>query len=156
MNIRSFRLGLAAAGLFLAAGTVAAGELPKMTVYKDPYCGCCTAWAERMREAGFDVNVVIRGDMLSVKSELGVSDDLASCHTATVGKYVLEGHVPPAEVVRLLEEKPAAIGLAVPGMPMGSPGMGVPGMGADDYEVVLFSASNNSPYASYSGEKRTD
>jgi len=156
MKIRSLCLGLAVVGVAFVAGSALAEELPKMTVYKDPYCGCCTAWADRMRDEGYNVEVVVRGDMLSVKSELGVADDLASCHTATVGKYVLEGHVPPAEVARLLEEKPAALGLAVPGMPMGSPGMSVPGMGADDYEVVLFSAGSSSPYASYRGEERAD
>nr|WP_245615621.1 DUF411 domain-containing protein [Afifella pfennigii] len=127
-----------------------------MTVYKDPYCGCCTAWADIARDAGYDVKVVERQDMMSVKAQLGVPEPLASCHTVTVGGYVLEGHVPLPMVARLLEEKPAALGLAVPGMPVGSAGMEVPGETPDKYEVVLFGASGASPYASYWGLERTD
>ncbi len=107
-----------------------------VTVYKSPSCGCCGNWVEYMREAGFTVAVVDQDDLTDVKKRLGVSGDLQSCHTATVGGYVLEGHVPVEDVKRLLAERPEVVGLAVPGMPMGSPGM--EGMRKDPYDVVSF------------------
>ncbi len=124
--------------------------LPRVVVTKDPTCGCCTAWAEHLREAGFPVEVVETAEINRVKTRLGVPAALASCHTAEVGGYVLEGHVPAAEVKRLLAERPQAQGLAVPGMPMGSPGMEMDGM-ADAYEVVLFGPAGTKTFARYNG-----
>jgi hypothetical protein len=94
-----------------------------MTVYKSALCGCCTAWVEHARSNGFTVRTVDTEDLNSVKRELGVPARLASCHTVVVGAYVLEGHVPAMDVKRLLAERPDVRGLAVPGMPIGSPGM---------------------------------
>lgn len=118
------------------------------TVYKSPWCGCCTAWIDHMREAGFDLRITDMEDMAPVKARLGVAPGLESCHTAVIGGYVIEGHVPAADVVRLLTEKPEATGLAVPGMPMGSPGMEAQGA-RDAYDVILFSPGRHEIFASY-------
>lgn len=128
----------------LAAGAVIGGAVMfggfasanTIVVYKDPNCGCCGAWAEHLKRRGFDVAVRERTDMDSFKAENGVPKALESCHTAIVAGYVIEGHVPAADIRRLLEEKPAARGLAVPGMPSGSPGM--ENGSRDPYQVVLF------------------
>lgn len=109
-----------------------------ITVYKTPTCGCCASWVDHLRANGFAVTVVDRDDLTDIKSRFGVRDDLASCHTAVVGDYVVEGHVPAADVRRLLAERPAAVGIAVPGMPVGAPGMEMPGTPADRYDVVSF------------------
>lgn len=111
-------------------------EAREVTVYKSPTCGCCTLWAEHLSEAGFEVRVEDRVEMIPVKQELGVPLELGSCHTAVVGGYVLEGHVPAEDVARLLSERPDVVGLAVPGMPMGSPGM--EGPRRDAYSVIAF------------------
>nr|WP_244645122.1 DUF411 domain-containing protein [Salinarimonas ramus] len=109
-----------------------------MIVHKDPFCGCCTAWAEHMEAAGFRVEVRETSLMDEVKARLGVPRDLASCHTAEIDGYVIEGHVPAAAVEELLAQRPDVAGLSVPGMPIGSPGMEVPGVAAERYEVVGF------------------
>ena len=105
-----------------------------MTVYKSPTCGCCGKWVEHLRQAGLQVEVRETGNLDAVKQRLGVSRKLGSCHTATVGGYIIEGHVPAAQVQRLLREKPPVAGIAVPGMPVGSPGM--EGPGGKPYQVV--------------------
>ena len=127
-----------------------ADSLPPVTVSKDPTCGCCNGWVEHLRDAGFRVNVMDTPQINLVKKHYGVPDDLASCHTAEVAGYVVEGHVPVAEVKRLLAERPQAKGLAVAGMPMGSPGMEMNGM-ADPYEVILFGPSGRRTFARYKG-----
>jgi hypothetical protein len=142
---------LAGAGALVAAGSARAQALPRVVVTKDPTCGCCTAWAEHLRGAGFPVEVVETAEINRVKTRLGVPSALASCHTAEVGGYVIEGHVPAAEIRRLLAERPAARGLAVPGMPMGSPGMEMEGMEPDTFEVVLFGPSGRRTFARYRG-----
>lgn len=108
-----------------------------MTVYHDPQCGCCGKWVEHMQANGFEVETIPTDDMNRVKRELGVSRDLPSCHTARVGDYVIEGHVPAEDVLRLLAEKTDAAGLSVPGMPLGSPGMEA-GERRMAYDVMLF------------------
>ena len=109
-----------------------------ITVYKDPSCGCCTKWVDHLRANGFAPDVHDRSDMDALKDSLGVPAKLRSCHTAVVEKYVVEGHVPAADVKRLLASKPAkTVGVAVPGMPAGSPGMEM-GTRVDRYEVVAF------------------
>lgn len=113
--------------------------LPAMTVYKDAECGCCKEWVKHVQKAGFVVTAYDMPDMNAVKTRFGVPGALQSCHTAVVGAYVLEGHVPADLVARLVREKPAALGLAVPGMPQGSPGM--EGPDKDKYDVVLFERS---------------
>jgi hypothetical protein len=112
-----------------------------MTVYRDPSCGCCEAWAKQAQSHGFSVLVVDRPDMPAIKRKHGVPEDLASCHTAMVAGYAIEGHVPFADVRRLLAEEPSGIrGLAVPGMPRGSPGMEVPDGAKDPFQVMAFDA----------------
>lgn len=118
-----------------AAGD-AGGDLPPVNVVKSPTCGCCTAWVRHLRESGFRVRTTDADDLTGTKRELGVPRDLWSCHTATVDGYVVEGHVPASDLRRLLEERPAVEGLAVPGMPVGSPGM--EGDSPEAYEVVAF------------------
>ncbi|MFN2397775.1 MAG: DUF411 domain-containing protein [Gemmatimonadaceae bacterium] len=120
----------------LSAPAVASGDTFAMTVYKSPTCGCCTKWVEHLGKNGFRVTAIDREDMESIKKQHGVGDIVASCHTAIVEGYVVEGHVPAADVYRLLRERPAIAGLAVPGMPMGSPGM--EGSRTDKYDVIAF------------------
>jgi len=113
----------------------------EITVYKSPTCGCCKKWVSHLRDNGF---TVVAHDVQSVvpyKIKNGVTQELASCHTATVNGYTIEGHVPASDIKRLLKEKPKITGLAVPGMPMGSPGM--EGNRKDAYNVVSFDADGN-------------
>ena len=118
----------------------AASKPTSITVYKDPSCGCCTKWVEHLRANGFAPEVHDRSDMDSLKDSLGVPAALRSCHTGVVGKYVVEGHVPAADVKHLLATKPAkTVGVAVPGMPVGSPGMEMGGR-VDRYDVIAFAA----------------
>lgn len=114
----------------------AAPTLPPVEVFKSPTCGCCGAWAEHLSAAGFPFKVTAVTDTTAARQRLGMPDRYGSCHTATVGGYVIEGHVPVAEIRRLLATKPAALGLAVPGMPPSAPGMDVPGRN-DAYQVLL-------------------
>lgn len=106
-------------------------------VMKTPWCGCCTLWVEHLRAAGFEVRVTETEDLTPAARRLGVPDDLRSCHTATIEGYAIEGHVPAADIRRLLAERPAAAGLAVPGMPAGSPGM-EQGNRRQPYATILF------------------
>jgi hypothetical protein len=122
-----------------------------MTVNKDPNCGCCSGWVEHVRSAGFDTAVNELNDLAPLKSRLSIPAALASCHTAQVDGYVIEGHVPASAIRRLLSERPQAIGLAVPGMPVGSPGMEVPDSPAETYDVVLFGPAGQRVYARYKG-----
>ena len=108
----------------------------EVVVYKSPTCGCCSKWVDHLREEGFHVTTHNRTDMNTIKAENGITKKLASCHTSLVEGYVIEGHVPARDIKRLLEEKPAVAGLAVPGMPMGSPGM--EGAYEDPYVVISF------------------
>ncbi len=101
----------------------AAAHAATLTVYKSPNCGCCAKWVEHVERHGFTVKTIPTEDMIAVKAKLGVPDTLMSCHTTTVGGYVIEGHVPAADIKRLLAKKPRARGIAVAGMPMGAPGM---------------------------------
>ncbi|HET7816193.1 MAG TPA: DUF411 domain-containing protein [Sphingomicrobium sp.] len=120
----------------------AAPRLAAMTVYRDPSCGCCEAWAEIARNAGHPVTVIDHPDMATIKRRHGVPEELASCHTTIVDGYAVEGHVPLAAVARLLEERPAGTsGIAVPGMPRGSPGMEMPDGSSDSFQVIAFDAS---------------
>lgn len=95
----------------------------EMVVYHDPNCGCCGKWIEHMEQHGFTVESVKETDMNAIKRKLGVPANLPSCHTATIGDYIVEGHVPAGDVQRMMEEKPDVAGISVPGMPLGSPGM---------------------------------
>lgn len=125
------------------------GGIP-IRVYRDAGCGCCKAWVQKLRAAGFAATAEDRADLQELKKQLGVPDDLGSCHTAIVDHYVIEGHVPPADIKRLLVEKPAAHGLSVPGMPVGSPGMEVEGHAAEPCIVWLFQdGGTRTPFAQY-------
>ncbi len=154
MNILLSRraiLALAAGAAVAAPRPLRAETLPLVTVSKDPNCGCCQKWADHLAAAGFPVKVIDTDAMDAIKHRLGVPEELVSCHTAQVGGYVIEGHVPAAAVLRLLQEKPKAAGLAVPGMPAGSPGMegGIP----EIYDVVLFGPDGRSIFGRFR-EKR--
>ncbi|MAA64862.1 MAG: metal-binding protein [Alteromonadaceae bacterium] len=133
---------LAAASTFAAAGEA-------ITVYKSPSCGCCTEWVSHLKDNGFDVTVNETDNINAIKMEAGLTRELASCHTAFAGDYVIEGHVPASDIHKLLAEAPKAKGLAVPGMPMGSPGMEM-GDRQDAYTVVLFNEQGQTqPFAQY-------
>lgn len=110
---------------------------PVLEVHRSPSCGCCGAWISHMREAGFETRVVATDDPGVIRRAGGLPDTLAACHTALIGGYVIEGHVPAADVRRLLAERPAAAGLAVPAMPMGSPGMETPDGRVEPYDTLL-------------------
>ena len=124
---------------------------PKVEVWKDPDCGCCKDWVSHLEANGFQVSVHDSGNA-QARTRLGVPDKLGSCHTAQVGGYALEGHVPARDIWRLLKERPKAVGLAVPGMPVGSPGMDGPEYKGrkDPYDVLLIQANGSSQvYQSY-------
>ncbi len=112
--------------------------MPEVVMYKAPNCDCCTGWADHLRKEGFTVVVHKRDDMDAIKTRFGVSQKLASCHTAIVDGYVIEGHVPAADVERLLKERPDIAGLTAPGMPMKSPGMQKAGQEPQGYDVLAF------------------
>lgn len=123
-----------------ARGAVAGPPTP-ILVHKDASCRCCATWVGHLRANGFRPTVRDEPDMATVKKELGVPVALQSCHTAVVGGYVVEGHVPAADVRRLLATHPKIVGLAVPGMVTGSPGMEIPGQAAERYDVLAFDAA---------------
>jgi hypothetical protein len=149
MNRRNFFMGVAAVAAVSSLPAVAAPSATEVQVFKSPTCGCCSSWVEHMRAAGFTVKVTEVDDTTAARKRLGLPDRYGSCHTATIGGYVLEGHVPAPEVKRLLAAKPKAIGLAVPGMPPSAPGMDVPGR-KDPYQVLLIDASGQSTvFANY-------
>ena len=129
----------AAVAEFVPATAAASGLDDSVVVYKSPTCGCCTAWVDHMRENGFRLVVRDTADVTPIKVAHGVAEGLASCHTALVDGYVLEGHVPATDVQRLLRERPTVAGLAVPGMPAGSRGM--EGPIKQPYDVVMFDRS---------------
>lgn len=135
-----------------AASPVA--PLPLVVVHKSPTCGCCTAWVAHMRKAGFPVDVRETPDVTPVKRRVGVPAGKDSCHTAIVGGYFVEGHVPALDVKRLLADKPDAKGLAVPGMPLGSPGMEVPGGQTQPYAVELVKRDGSTEVFSRHGANR--
>ena len=110
---------------------------PELIVYKTPYCGCCEGWVTHMRRAGYPTQVVELEDLAPIRERHGVPFPLSSCHTAVVDGYVVEGHVPPADVERLLRERPKALGIIVPGMPLGSPGMESPKGEREAYDTLL-------------------
>jgi len=137
---------LMGAGGWLLRG--AGAPAPAVTVYKTASCGCCGAWVAHLQAAGFVTEVHDVADLQAVKTRLGVPQSLGSCHTATVGGYVIEGHVPATDIARLLAQRPAAKGLAVPGMPLGSPGM-EHGDRQEPYRVLLWGAGAARTFAEY-------
>jgi hypothetical protein len=128
----------------------AAQKPPAVQVYKDPTCGCCSLWVEHLRKAGFTATVTDVEDMTAIKTKYGVPVQARSCHTALLGGYVVEGHVPAADVQRLLKERPAIAGIGVAGMPIGSPGMEVAGVKPQPYDVLAFNkAGETQVFASH-------
>ena len=159
-STRRHALGLiaAAAGMAALPAMTAAPAKIAMEVWKDPNCGCCKDWIALMEQAGFAVKVHDVGNS-AVRAKLGLPTRLGSCHTALVGGYLVEGHVPAADVHKLLKQKPKALGIAVPGMPIGSPGMDGPEYGGrkDPYDVLLVTKNlmnsdvSTSVFTSYRG-----
>lgn len=146
LDRRTWLAGFAAALVTPSAAIAAPAPVRAMTVHKDPNCGCCSAWAERMSATGrYAARLVNESDMMALKTRLRIPPELASCHTTQVGGYVVEGHVPASAVDRLLRERPVGvIGLAVPGMPAGSPGMETADGRRDPYLVHAFKADGSS------------
>ena len=138
--VRKRALAAGLIGVLMSVGGIVIAQKPAPTVqvYKSPTCGCCALWVKHLEQAGFTTRVTETEDVASIKKQRGVPARAQSCHTAVVDGYVLEGHVPAADVQRLLRERPAIAGLAVPGMPIGSPGMEVPGQRPQAYDVVAF------------------
>ncbi len=154
-------LAMAAVSALSAATGVAVASAPGapvlVEVWKDPNCGCCGDWVKHLEANGFKVKVHDTGNA-AMRTKLGVDARYGSCHTALVGGYAIEGHVPAREIQRLLREKPQAIGLAVPGMPIGSPGMDGPAYGnrRDAYQVLLLTKDGGSrSYQSYTAQPGT-
>ena len=146
---RRLFIALSLAVILPTARGTAAQAKGVITAYRNPGCGCCEVWAQQLKVAGFDVIMQDDSDLAAHRVAAGVPEDLAGCHTALMGDYVIEGHVPLADIQRLLTEKPLIKGIAVPGMPTGSPGMEM-GESRDAYDVVAFATDGTrSVYAKY-------
>jgi hypothetical protein len=144
LSRRGFIAG--AAGFLLVSGRgrwMAAHTATPITIYKSRTCGCCTKWVEHLSANGFATTVHDEEEMDRLKDEMGVPQPVRSCHTALIGTYLIEGHVPASDIRRLLAERPKIAGLAVPGMPAGTPGMAEPGTKADGYDVVAFQSDGS-------------
>ena len=147
MKRRTLLLSLPALAL---ATPSRAAALPHLTVYRDPGCGCCEGWVEHMRAAGFTADIIDDPNRAARRLTLGISDANASCHTAVFGTLAVEGHVPAADVMRLISENPKdALGLTVPGMPVGSPGMGPEGSGPPYDTLLIRRDGSTAVYASH-------
>lgn len=151
LSRRALLTHIAVGSVFLASGHALADARPSITVWQDPNCGCCGGWVEHLRRNGFVATVVETADVQAVKAQRQVPAELASCHTAETGGYTIEGHVPALAILRLLAEKPAGRGLAVPGMPIGSPGM--EGGKPKAYDVILFGAGAPARFARFVGDQ---
>jgi hypothetical protein len=144
---RRWRMGVGALLLGAAACTQPASAEPVATVYLTPTCGCCKYWADHMRANGFEIKEVVKADLGPIRKKYGVPGSVISCHTAVIDGYTIEGHVPADVIERLLRERPDVRGIAVPGMPLGSPGMEQLGAKWEPYEVFTF--NENGPIAVY-------
>ncbi len=148
-NRRQLLQGSGAMALVTAALPAAAANYPPIAAYRNPGCGCCEKWAAHLIENGFQVTMQDDPELDKRRAEAGVPAALAGCHTAYMGDAIIEGHVPAEDIIRFLAERPDARGLAVAGMPMGSPGMEIGGA-ADTYDVLLFKSDGSSRvYASH-------
>jgi hypothetical protein len=145
MKLQRRRVVVAGIATALAGPAFAARDKPLVEVWKSPTCGCCGDWIKHLEANGFSVRVFDTGNT-GMRGRLGIAEKFGSCHTARVGGYAVEGHVPAREIQRLLKERPAAVGLAVPAMPVGSPGMDGPAYGGrlDPYDVLLVSRDGSS------------
>jgi hypothetical protein len=152
MNRRGALLGSAVLASLVLTRAMAATPV-HIAVTKGPGCECCEGWAKHLRANGYTVSVTESDDLDGVKQKLGVPEDLRTCHTGQVGDYLIEGHVPAAAIAYLLDQKPESMrGVAVPGMPVGSPGMEVRGAKQDEYSVILFGPAGRRVWARYKGE----
>lgn len=151
LNRRALLTLIAIGGMPVAGGVAPAEPRPAITVWKDPNCGCCGAWIEHLRRNGFVATVIETSDVQSIKAQRAIPAELASCHTAEIGDYTIEGHVPAQAILRLLAEKPFGRGLAVPGMPIGSPGM--EGGKPETYDVLLFGDGAPRRFARFVGDQ---
>lgn len=151
LHTRRAMLGLISSAAVAFATGVRGDTRPIITVSKDPNCGCCTGWVEHLRRDGFVATVIETTDLQAIKMRLGVPADLASCHTAEIAGYIIEGHVPAQAIRRLIAERPDALGLAVPGMPVGSPGM--EGGAPEIYDVILFGKRPPTSFGRFIGDR---
>jgi len=138
---KNFLMGSVVTFSLIFSHNIFAGSEDVVTVFKSPTCGCCTKWVSHMKENGFKVRSFNVSDVVKIKNEKGVPQKLWSCHTAKVGDYLIEGHVPASDIKKLLAEKRPVAGLGVPGMPTGSPGM--PGLQKNKYSVYEFDKNGN-------------
>ncbi len=145
----SRRWVLAATGAGLLLPFAAGAQAVAITVHKDPSCGCCGGWVEHLRQSGYAVTVAEPADLEAVKLRLGIPEELRACHTATLGTYAIEGHAPAHAIARLIAEQPRIAGIAVPGMPVGSPGM--EGGRPEIYDVVAFAGAQRYRFGRYRG-----
>ena len=154
-HAKAFGIGILLAvlglGFYMQWGPGASADLPTVTVYKSPTCGCCSDWVTHLRDNGFTVNVNDEVNMKPIKRRAKVPQGLAACHTATVGNYIVEGHVPAREMKRLLRETPDLHGISVPGMPTGSPGM-ERGDYVEPYSVIGFTAAGDTTVVARYGQ----
>ncbi len=154
-HVKAFGLGILLAvlgiGAYVQWGFGTTADLPEVTVYKSPTCGCCAEWVTHLRDSGFPVTVKEDVNMQTIKRRGKVPDELAACHTAVLENYVVEGHVPAAEMKRLLQESPDFHGISVPGMPVGSPGM-ERGDYVEPYSVIGFTASGDTTVVAQYGQ----
>ncbi len=143
--------GIAALAAWHFPRALWAANAPRVVVHKSESCGCCKVWVSHLAKAGFEVQVINADNLNSVKERVGIPYALGSCHTAEVEGYFVEGHVPVADIQRLLRERPDAKGLTVPGMPIGSPGMEVPGGQVDPYDVLLVAKDGSTKVYAHHG-----
>ncbi len=146
-------IGLLVFSACIKAETVEAARPVDIVVYRSPTCTCCEKWLEHLKKNNFNVKDIVTDDIQSIKNKYGVPDAMASCHTAIVDGYVIEGHVPANDIMKLLKTKPKIVGIAVPGMPSGTPGMEMSGR-KDSYKVMSFDKENHyEVFNSYEGTK---
>ena len=131
--------GAAAAGLAQGCGAVA--QTRDITIYKTPWCGCCGGWVSHMERAGFKAKVVVTEDLEPIRARYNIPFQLSSCHTGVIAGYAVEGHVPAQDVERLIRERPEALAILVPGMPIGSPGMEIAGQPNEAFDTLLLEKS---------------
>ena len=151
MNRRSVFFGILATTQFaVLPQTAIANTLPKLAVYRNPGCGCCEAWVQHMRAAGFEVTIEDDPNLDARRASLKIPAELASCHIALADGYAFEGHIPTADILKFLHDRPAgAIGLVVPGMPAGPPGRGPEGSGGPYYVLLLAANATPTVYATH-------
>lgn len=144
-------IGLLVFNAAIKAETVETEKPNDIVVYRSPTCQCCGRWLEHLKKNNFNVKDIVTDDVLAIKDKYGVSKEMTSCHTAIADNYVIEGHVPANDIMKLLKTKPKVIGISVPGMPSGTPGMEM-GARKDAYNVISFDKENHyQVFNSYKG-----